>query len=116
MQAGLSQHGEKLPPGALVDRLRNELTVTVEEERMRNPPDMEEFVHFIAGIDEDGRVIAPLADLPADFLRIFIRDGEDDEALRFEVRVQPVEIGHLLTAGRAPGGPEVDQNHLAAQG
>jgi len=40
--------------------------------------------------------------------------GQDFERLRGERVAQPLDGGHLVTAGLAPGGPEVHQHHLAA--
>src|SRR3546814_10585305 len=42
-------------------------------------------------------------------------DGDDGEVLSTEIGLQVVERGHLLDAGRAPGRPEIHQDHLAAE-
>src|SRR5581483_4314017 len=42
-------------------------------------------------------------------------DSEHLEAMRMEATVDGVERRHLLAAGRAPGRPEVDDHHPAAQ-
>ena len=44
------------------------------------------------------------------------RDRHDREILAAQRRLQAVERRHLLPAGRAPRGPEVDQRHLALEG
>jgi hypothetical protein len=40
-----------------------------------------------------------------------LRNREDGELIA-ELRLQPVERGHLLDAGDAPGRPEIDQHEL----
>jgi len=38
------------------------------------------------------------------------------EILTAQRRLQPVQRRHLMTAGRAPGGPEIEQHHFTFEG
>ena len=80
-----------------------------------NARDVEELVHGAVGIDENRRMIIPWPEELAYLEWILIGDGENHQALRLVMGVDDVEIGHLRAAGRAPCGPEIDHDNLAAQ-
>ncbi len=46
---------------------------------------------------------------------VLVGDLEDDEPRGRIARLQPLERGHLLDAGRAPGRPDVDQDDAAPE-
>src|SRR6185437_8856010 len=62
-----------------------------------------------------------VAELPHDLLNagrirsLIDAEPEKIEAARVIAPVEPVEGRHLAAAGRAPGGPDVHQDHLAVQ-
>src|SRR5579872_3521027 len=115
LQPCVPKHLQKLRLGSHVDRLRNKLAVAIIQKTLGNPKNPEQLVHFSYGVKQDR--IAELA-LPNEglyFARVFVTDGENHQPALFESPKDGLEIGHLLSAGRTPGGPEIHQHHLPGQ-
>ena len=115
MKVGFREHEQELAHGALVDGFGYELSFAVEDECARNSFDVKLLVDYVAGVEQDGWVIAGGGDELVDLEGLLIGDGEDDQVLGLEVGVEGVELRHLGAAGSAPGGPEVDDDDFALE-
>src|SRR5205814_6307660 len=95
MQVGGFQHLKELAAGALVDGYGQQLAVAAEEKGVRNSVDVELFVDLAIAIEQYGRLIVGGRNVLAHLERLFVGDGENDQALRLKVAIEKVEIAHL---------------------
>src|SRR3989338_7028974 len=104
-------------PAAWPDATPDELAASVDEvERGRAPDPVDLSGDLPALIEEDGGDVAPLLNGSLDQFRVLPEaDHEHLEALALKVRVELVDGRQLLPAVRSPGGPEVEQDHLAPE-
>jgi len=115
VKTGLCEHPAELALGPHVNGKCDELAITVEDEALRDTVDMKALCDFASGVEQDGIGDLAIGDERCDLGGVFLGNGEDDEALLLKMIVKGFEVGHLLAAGRAPGCPEVDQDHLAVE-
>src|SRR5215472_16075293 len=87
----------------------------VDDERRRHRPHSIEAGHRALGIEADGERELVLLEIRRDHggAAGVLGDRQHDEALVLVLLVQSLHARHLLLAGLAPRGPEVQQDHLA---
>lgn len=113
-QPRFDQHGEKLLPGPHVHRLRHQLAAAVVNKAHWDTCHRMQLVHLSSRTNQHGVGGLFLADKMQHRRRGLIEESQDHQAFRFEPLVKRLEVGNSLPAGRAPGGPEVHQDHLSA--
>lgn len=83
----------------------------IDEEHMGDAGNVDFVVHFLPAVDGEGierfRVVEIL-----DLLFRLVADADDHE-LVLEFLLERIEFGNCLAAGRAPGGPEVDEDEFS---
>src|SRR5258705_345008 len=113
-QSRLSQHLQKLFLRTHIDRLRYQFSFTVIHETLGDSVDTKHVVRLAPWVEQDwicDRMLGEIRFYLADF---FIINRQDYESLIFEFPVKRIEVRHLFSTGRTPGGPEIHQHNLPA--
>src|SRR3954470_20441264 len=104
--AFLKLHGMSLP---------HDLAGVIHQQRMRDARDAKVRAVLAGGIEShvivDGHVLRECLHCRD----IFIRDSHSLQAFRLVLLVEFIEVRNALPAGRAPGGPELDDERLACE-
>src|SRR2546425_1076793 len=99
------------------DHALDDVPRAIDHERLRVSPDAVAVPHLVVGVDQDRERQPHLLDERLDHppAILVLAHGEELEVAIAQPLVEPLHRGHLLAARRAPGGPEIQEDHLAAQ-
>src|ERR1019366_8586448 len=101
--------------GKTADRLSHKASLAIVDKALGHAVQSKQILHLMSGIEEYRVAYFLLGEEPPQYGGLLVGNGEDDQSLGPEALGQCFQIGDLHAAGWAPGGPEVEKHHLAAQ-